>query len=96
MIRGQLYFALWAEDIGQYLHTGYNANTLNEIEIMLRDYISVDETEEINYDHLNLFQIIQMTGLSLDYSVSEFIFLDEFSDQTLNRRIGVEVPNSFL
>jgi hypothetical protein len=74
----QLYFALWAEDIGQYLHTGYNANYLSEVESALRDYISVDEADNENYSNSSLMEIIRMTGLSLDYSKSEFLFQDEY------------------
>lgn len=96
MIEQQVYFALWAEDIGQYLHSGYNSNTLSEVEEALRNYVSVDENGDVSYDHLTLFECIQMTGLSLDYSKSDFKFLDELSDQTLNQRKGSEVPVSFL
>lgn len=96
MIEKRLHFALWAEDIGQYLHTGYNVKSLNEVEAALRNYISVDETEGIDYAHLSLLEIIQMTGLSLDYSKSNFNFMDECSDKTLNYRKGVKVPCSFL
>lgn len=96
MIEERLYFALWAEDIGQYLRTGYNAKSLREVETALRDYISVDETEGINYSHLSLLEIIKMTGLSLDYSKYNFNFKGECSEKTLNYRKGLKVPFSFL
>jgi putative NIF3 family GTP cyclohydrolase 1 type 2 len=96
MIKQPLYFALWAEDISQYIHSGYNSKTLGAIEEALRSYVSVDETNDINHSHLSLFQIIKMTGLTLDFSESEFSFLDELSDRTLNQRKGIEAPFSLL
>jgi hypothetical protein len=96
MIKRQLHFALWAEDIGQYLHTGYNTPTIKKIDMALRSYISVDETEEEKYNQLSLLQILQMTGLTLDYSITDFTFLDDHSEQTLNCRAGIKVPVSFI
>lgn len=92
----KLHFALWAEDIRQYLHTGYNATTLAEIESSLRDYVSIDESENEKYSDLNILEILQMAGLALDYSESAFHYLDDCMDRTQTYRIGNAVPNSFL
>ncbi|MFP4096478.1 MAG: hypothetical protein ACLFUB_18495 [Cyclobacteriaceae bacterium] len=90
------FFALWAEDIGQYLHIGYNSQKISEVEAALREYISVDETGDEKYDKLSLVQVLLMTGLSLDYSNSVFVYHDELHEKTLNQRKGNEVPLSFL
>lgn len=96
MIDKQLYFALWAEDISQYLHTGYNARSISEIESALRDYISVDETENECYSNLSIINIIHMTGLVLDYSKSGFLYQDDCFGKTSTYRTGSIVPISFL
>lgn len=96
MNNSKLHFALWAEDIGQYLHTGYNSKTLTEIESSLREYVSIDESENERYGDLNILNILQMTGLSLDYSESAFHYRDGYMDRTQTYRIGNTVPNSFL
>lgn len=91
-----LYFALWAEDINQYMHTGYNSKRLSEIEYNLRDYVSVDETGEENHENLNLYDLVVMTGLALDYSETPFEYLDEMNHETSHYRKGNLVNVSFL
>lgn len=91
-----MYFALWAEDLCCYLHTGYNSRSLNKIHKQLLDYVSVDEDLHGNICSASIHQLLQMTGLSLDASCSEFKYKDQSENQTLQFRRGNKVHYSFL
>lgn len=92
----EIYFALWAEDICQYLHTGYNSKNLNKIHEALLNYISVDQDNPDNINSASIYQLLQMTGLSLDVSRSQFEYKDESENQVLFFRKGNQVHYSYL
>ena len=96
MTDNKMYFALWAEDINRYLHTGYNTNSITEVKEAVVDYISVDNDNPKNMNKTNLNSLLIMTGLSLDISDNEFIYLDKSEDETFRMRVGVKVHSCYL
>lgn len=92
----QNFFALWAEDINQYLHTGYNSKCMSEVHAALLSYVSVDQDNPENISSANIYQLLQMTGLSLDASYSKFEYSDESENQTLQFRKGNQIHYSYL
>ena len=66
----QIYFGLWAEDIGKYLSTGYNSNSIDQLKRVLLGYVSIDTDNPEGIENSSLSQLLGMTGLALDYKYS--------------------------
>ena len=90
------FFALWAEDINRYLHTAYNTQSLSEVYEALQGYISVDQVDSIDNDSLSLYEIIGMTGLTLDVSEHPFEYLDSLEEEASTFRSGNPVNKCYL
>ncbi len=91
-----LYFALWAEDINQYLHSGYNSQSLIEIRRALIDYSSVDQDNPKNIQSLDIYSLLQMTGLKLTVSESLYEYRDTLEENTLDFKYGYHVNSCYL
>lgn len=65
-------YALWAEDINSFLHSGYNSTTLQEIQSSLKEYVKSDQERYDEECPTELDSLLRMTGLSLHYSKIPF------------------------
>ena len=96
-MKKQTYFALWAEDINQYLNCGYNSQTLSSLKKSLLDYISQDHDNPKNIDEFELSSLLGMTGLSLDYDHKLFSYRNrKYERLPSNIRSGHPVNKAFL
>lgn len=95
-MNNHLYFALWAEDINQYLNTAYNSTKLNEVREYLLEYVSQDNENPKGFKKFELLHLLGMTGLSLEYCESPFPYKNELFEIPSNQRIGKLVERSFL
>jgi hypothetical protein len=92
----EIYFGLWAEDIGKYLSAGYNTSSVSELRKALLTYVSVDTDNPEEVDTSSLVQLLGMTGLSLDYRSSQFPYRDEVDEEPTDLRIGKKVNKAFI
>lgn len=91
------YFALWAEDINQYLNCGFNSQTLSSLKKSLLDYVSQDHDNPKNVNDLKLSSLLGMTGLTLDFDKKPFTYrINNFEDLPTNIRAGYPVNEAFL
>ncbi len=95
-MENQTYFALWAEDINRYLSTAYNFRKISNVQKALLEYISVDHDNPENIDEAELIQILNMTGLILEYSTEEFGYTDFENEMPISNRVGFKVNSAFL
>lgn len=95
-MKDHLYFALWAEDINQYLNTAYNSSKLSEVKKYLLEYVSQDSDNPKDLKELELMPLLGMTGLSLEYREKPFPYRNELLEVPSGRRIGKLVETSFL
>lgn len=91
-----IYFGLWADDIGKYLSTGYNATSIKELRSSLLNYISVDNDNPEGSSDATVFQILNMTGLSLDYKCEEFPYKKDNDVEPIALRVGKKVHKAFI
>jgi hypothetical protein len=89
--KGSLYFALWAEDINQYLATGYNETNVAEVKRALIDYVSVDNDNPSMIDKAPLTGLLNMTGLQLDCSPTPFKTNNEIDEKPISIRTGSQM-----
>ena len=92
----QIYFALWAEDINKYLSTAYNFRKISEVQQALFEYISFDQDNPENIDEAGMIQILNMTGLILEYSTKEFEYTDFENEVPISTRVGFKVNSAFF
>ena len=92
----QTYFALWAEDINRYLSTAYNFRKISDVKKALLEYISVDQDNPENIYEADLIKILNMTGLTLEYSAEVFGYTDFENEIPISNRVGLKVNSAFL
>lgn len=95
-MNSQIYFALWAEDINQYLNTAYNSSKLSEVREELLVYISQDNDNPKYFKNSQLSKLLGMTGLSLDCKDCTFPYRNEIYELPSDKRLGNVVKRSFL
>lgn len=95
-MKNQIYFALWAEDINQYLNTSYNMRSLGVVRKTLLEYISIDQDNPENIENANLATILGMAGLQLDCKNKPFRYKNDITNEPLNNRHGKKVNEYFL
>lgn len=95
-MENQPYFALWAEDINRYLSTAYNCTKISDVKRALLEYISVDQDNSENIYEAELIQILNMTGLILEYSIREFGYTDIENEMPISNRVGFKVKSAFI
>jgi hypothetical protein len=93
----QIYFALWAEDINQYLSCGFNSQSLSSIKESLLDYVSQDHDNPKNINELEISSLVGMTGLMLDFDYKPFNYRSNYpQDIPTNIRAGFPVNKAYL
>ena len=95
-MENQIYFALWAEDINRYLSTAYNFRKISDVQKAILEYISVDQDNPENIYEAELIQILNMTGLILEYSTKEFGYANIEDEMPISSRVGFKVNSAFI
>lgn len=90
-----IYFGLWADDIGKYLSTGYNTTSMNNLRSALLNYVGSDNDNPKGLNAATVNQILAMTGLSLDYKCEEFPYKNENDEEPVALRVGEKIHKAY-